>query len=199
MAKDQRLWLIDGSYFYKASYSSMRDHQMDYIKLRNKIEQSGPIWRAYYLNSSTPELEGFFRWLQMAPPTGPKIIVKTYGIRSGDVGSCWCKKCDKQVTAACPDCSGHTLAQERQKGVDVGLATLALTLMDHYETLLLSSGDSDLLDVSEYLCHRGKGFELVVFRNGVAPELQAMADYIHWIDDFVDEIKRERNGNGKNS
>jgi uncharacterized LabA/DUF88 family protein len=194
MSEKQKLWLIDGSYFYKAAYNSMRDHQLDYVKLREKLEGKGEIWRAYYLNSATPELEAFFRWLQSAPPIGPKIIVKKYGVRSGDVGTCWCKKCEKSVTASCPTCSGYNLTKEQQKGVDVGLATLALTLMDHYETLLLSSGDSDLLDVAEYLCHRGKRFELVVFRSGVAPELQARADFIYWIDDFAQEVQRERNG-----
>jgi len=191
-----RLWLIDGSYFYKAAYSITRDYQMDYIKLRSKLEKDGELWRAYYLNASSPELESFFRWLQSAPPIGPKIIVKTYGLRTSDVGYCYCGKCQRSVVASCPQCSGKDLTKEQQKGVDVGLATLALTLAEHYETLLVSSGDSDLLDVVEYLCHRGKRFELAVFRSGVAPELQSRADKIYWIDDFSEEVRRERN-NGK--
>ena len=189
-----RLWLIDGSYFYKAAYSSMRDYQLDYVKLRKRLEADGELWRAYYLNTSAQELEAFFRWLQSAPPIGPKIIVKTYGLRTVDVGPCFCAKCAKSVIASCPQCNGKDLTKEQQKGVDVGLATLALTLMDHYETLLLSSGDSDLLDVVEYLCHRGKRFELAVFRSGVAPDLQSRADKIYWINDFAEDVKRERNG-----
>jgi uncharacterized LabA/DUF88 family protein len=74
--------------------------------------------------------------------------------------------------------------------VDVGLATLALTHRDRYDTLLLSSGDSDLLDAVEYLTELGKRLELVVFKDGVAPELQSRADTIHWIDDFAGEVRK---------
>ncbi len=74
--------------------------------------------------------------------------------------------------------------------MDVGLATLALVHKDKIDTLLLSSGDGDLLDAVEHLSELGKRLELVVFREGVSTELQSRADVIHWIDEFADEVRR---------
>jgi hypothetical protein len=42
----------------------------------------------------------------------------------------------------------------------------------------------------EYLTELGKRMELVVFKEGVAPELQSRADRIHWIDDFAEEVRK---------
>jgi len=78
--------------------------------------------------------------------------------------------------------------------VDVGLATLALTLSDQYDILLLSSGDGDLADALEYLTTAAsKRLELAVFKSGVSAELQSRADKIYWMDDFADEISRTHN------
>jgi uncharacterized LabA/DUF88 family protein len=66
-----------------------------------------------------------------------------------------------------------------------------LTLQPEYTSIVLSSGDGDLLDAVEYITQRGKRFELAVFRKRtVSTELQARADQIYWIDDFADEIRR---------
>lgn len=190
----KKLWLIDGGYLYK-SQSTVTNFQLDYLKLRGRLEEDGVIWRAYYLNSviqpTNPELDSFHRWLQSAPPIGPKIIVQTYNVRRFQLDFAYCDACAKNHTVTCPTCSGK-MYKEHQKGVDVGIATRALTLMDHYDVLLLSSGDSDLLDAVEHICKAGKSFELVVFRNGVSPDLQSRADKIHWIDDFADAVRRVR-------
>jgi hypothetical protein len=49
---------------------------------------------------------------------------------------------------------------------------------DHYDTLILSSGDGDLIDMIEYLSELGKRIELQVFSEGVSTDLQARADHI---------------------
>jgi uncharacterized LabA/DUF88 family protein len=74
--------------------------------------------------------------------------------------------------------------------VDVGIATLALTHRDRYDTLVLSTGDGDLLDMVEYLSENNKRIELLVFRDGVSTDLQARADAVHWIDEFAEEVRR---------
>ncbi len=84
----------------------------------------------------------------------------------------------------------HCMHREQQKSVDVGFATLALTVADQYDSLMLSSGDGVLLDPVDYLIAHGKRFALVVLKHGVSTELQARADYVYWIDDFADEIRR---------
>jgi uncharacterized LabA/DUF88 family protein len=190
------LWLIDGGYLF-AAQRTLPGYQFDYRRLREYVEQDGPLWRAYYLNSTSSQLAdqqgSFHNWLQSAPPTGPKIITKLYDLKRVRADSAYCERCQTKVTLSCPhtgDGNLHPLHNEQQKGVDVGLATLALTLAGEYETLVLSSGDGDLIDAIEYLSQHGKQLELVVFKSGVSTDLQARADRVYWIDDFRDEVRR---------
>lgn len=189
--RQRGLWLVDGSYMFNARISVEPGFRFSYLRLRQYLERSGPIWRAYYLDSfdpNRPQDLGFRHWLQKAPPEGPQLIVKDYPLRRTHVERAYCESCGEIVEPSCPHGPGHSLHKEHQKGVDVGLATLALTLMDHYDSLILSSGDSDLLDVVEHLIHRGKRMELAVFKHGVAVELQSRADAVHWLDDFAGEV-----------
>jgi len=192
---DSRLWLIDAGYLFNAMRTIGGGYQVDYMKLRTYLEQDGPIWRAYYLNSTqtTPSagVDRFHAWLQSAPPNGPKIITKLYSLKETSVDQVYCEACQQKVDVSCPHGDGgHRLVSQQQKGVDVGLATLALTHVPRYDTLLLSSGDRDLLDVVEYLSEQGKRIELVVCRAGVSTELQSRADRIYWIDEFAAEVRR---------
>jgi uncharacterized LabA/DUF88 family protein len=57
-----------------------------------------------------------------------------------------------------------------------------------YDTLILSSGDADLIDAVEFLSMQDKRLELLVFKDGVATELQCRADKVHWINDFAEEV-----------
>ncbi|TLM69222.1 MAG: NYN domain-containing protein [Deltaproteobacteria bacterium] len=193
---DRRLWLIDAGYLFNARHSVAQGFKFNYAKLRKKLEESGEIWRAYYLNSTpsppTDAQDDFHKWLRSAPPMGPKIITKLYEMKEERGDKSYCECCDEKVMLACPNTSKkagvHRLCNQVQKGVDVGLATLALIHKDNYDTLILSSGDSDLLDAIEHLSENGKRIELAVFHLGVASELQSRADKIHWIDDFSAEV-----------
>jgi len=83
------------------------------------------------------------------------------------------------------------LHKEVQKGVDVGIATLALVHIAEYDTLILSSGDGDLLAAVEYVITHRKNFEIVAFAgNTVSTELQSRADRIYWINEFAEDVKR---------
>ena len=194
MSDDKCLWLIDGGYIFNAQRSVDPTYSMDYLRLRTKIEETMTIWRAYYLNS-TPILrseaqDSFHRWLESGPPQGPKIITQLYDLKQSRADSAYCKQCEEKVRLCCPRGDYHHIVREQQKGVDVGLATLALTHLDRYDTLLLSSGDSDLLPAIEFLSERGKRIVLVVFQEGVSTKLQCRADEILWVDDFADEVER---------
>lgn len=200
---ERRLWLIDASYLFNAQDTAAKGFRFDYRKLRNCLEKFGPIWRAYYLNSARQHQgedshhDSFHKWLQSAPPNGPKIITKIYGLKTINTSSAYCFDCKQTVPLTCPhrrsgEVSGlHHLGREQQKGVDVGLATLALTLQSEYSTLLLSSGDSDLIEAIDYLSLRGKHLELAVFKSGVSTDLQARADNIYWLDEHAEEIARD--------
>jgi len=172
-------------------------YQFDYAKLRRKLEQEGgPFWRAYYLNSTpnppSDAQDHFHTWLKSASPNGPKFIVKLYKLKQVKADEAYCKECQQKVSLACPNGSDHRLENQQQKGVDVGIASLALIHKDRYETLVLSSGDGDLLDAVEFLSeHEGKRIELAVFKSNVSTDLQSYADHIYWIDDFAEEVRRE--------
>ncbi len=197
----RRLWLIDGGYLYNAQSTVHPNYNFDYLKLRRRLESmGGPIWRAYYLNAVAQDRENgggqdrFHSWLQSAPPSGPKIITMLYQLRDTDVSYAYCKECGSSINLRCPrahPAENHTLSRRVQKGVDVGLASLALTQLNAYDTLLLSSGDGDLLDAIKYVSNSGKNVELAVFYSGAATELQSWADRIYWIDDFANEVERE--------
>lgn len=189
------LWLIDGGYMFKAQQSVAPRYSFDYLRLRQKIEERCSIWRAYYLNSipDSPS-EGqnsFHNWLESAPPQGPKIITQLYELKESRADSAYCKHCGKKVNLSCPEAGHHHIVREQQKGVDVGLATLALTHLDRYDSLLLSSGDSDLLPAIEFLSERGRRIVLVAFNNdSVSTKLQCRADEILWVDDISQEVER---------
>ncbi|NCD24419.1 MAG: NYN domain-containing protein [Deltaproteobacteria bacterium] len=206
MPEKRKLWLIDAGYMFNARHSVRSGYEFSYLKLRQYLEQDGPIWRAYYLNSTpnppSDAQDNFHRWLRSGPPFGPKIITKFYSLKQQRADKAYCEECGQKVQLRCQNQTGdvtHRVFNEIQKGVDVAIATLSLINQNNYDTLLLSSGDSDLLDAVEYLSVQGKGIELVVFRDGVSSELQCRADHIHWINDFateVDNLHRDSNGEG---
>jgi uncharacterized LabA/DUF88 family protein len=190
-----RLWLIDAGYLFNAQRTVAPAFQFDYLKLRRKLEESGPMWRAYYLNSTphppTDAQDGFHSWLRSGTPRGPQLITKLYELKHLRADRAYCEQCQTKVNLSCPNGAAHKIGNQQQKGVDVGLATLALTHRDRYETLLLSSGDGDLMDAVEFLSEQGKRIELAVFGDGVSTDLQARADRIYWINDFADDVCRD--------
>jgi hypothetical protein len=150
-----RLWLIDAAYLLNAQRSVHSTYEVDCLKLRHKLEETGPIWRAYYLNSTqhppTDAQNAFHTWLRSAPPRGPQLITKLYELKRIRADRSYCEQCQTTVNLKCPYDAEHRLQNQQQKGVDVGIATLSLIHRDNYETLPLSSGDGDLLDAVERL------------------------------------------------
>ena len=192
---EKGLWLIDAGYLFNARRSVEPNYEFDYLKIKAKVEESEGIWRTYYLNSTpnppSDKQNSFHTWLSSGPPHGPKIITKLYQLKNVRADRAHCTHCDLSVRLTCPHERSHHITKWQQKGVDVGIATLALVHQDKYDTLILSSGDGDLLDAVEFLSESGKRIVLVVFKNGVSTDLQARADEILWLDDFADDIKRD--------
>ena len=46
------------------------------------------------------------------------------------------------------------------------------------------------MDAVEFLSENRERIELAVFNDGVATELQSCADHVHWLNEFVNEIRR---------
>lgn len=189
-----RLWLIDASYIFATSQQLYgRGNYVDYLLLRNLVErQFGPLWRGYYLNGvnavGNEGRDRFHNWLQTARPNGPQLIVKLYGLKSETVTAAYCAECEEKVSVSCPNDPGHALHNQRQKGVDVGLATTALLHKDRFDSLVLTSGDGDLAEVVEHLSENGRRIELAVFSQGVSSDLQARADDVLWIDHHAADL-----------
>ena len=171
------MWLIDGQYLFKACPGQDR---ADYVRLREYLERDGEISQGYYVDSRPEQpsagQERFWTWLKLARPDGPQLQVRLHGI--------------KGETTRCPSC-GDAFQRMRQKGVDVDIATLALTKIDRYDTLIVSAGDGDFLGALDYVRNTmDKRLELVAFRGSVSADLQALADRIHWIDDVLADVVR---------
>jgi NYN domain len=177
---NRRVWLIDGAYMFMAQDSLGPGFKFGYKKLRDRIERDGRLVQGYYVNSTpsppTDAQDAFHTWLKSGPPRGPKLQVRLYKL--------------KELHLECPKCSTQ-FDRRVQKGVDIGIATLALTLVDRYDTLILSSGDGDFKDALEHIRNTlDKRLELVVFKAGVSTDLQSLSDHIYWIDDFKDVVAK---------
>lgn len=170
-------WLIDGSYLFLSAKNKCK---LDYLKLKEvllkQISADG-FNESHYFNAipqnQTDQSLSFHRWLQSASPIGPKINTHLYTLKNQMTG-CW-------------DC-GAEIARPVQKGVDVGIATLILTMAfeDKYDTLVLLSGDGDLKDAVHYVRNRlGKRVIVAGFGGSVSTDLQCQADAIVWLDEHI--------------
>jgi hypothetical protein len=191
------LWLIDAGYMNKAKQTVRKegDYDFDYLKLRERVEGGGPKCCVYYFNSEPPfPNEGqdkFNYWLGRAPD-GPGFTVELYPLKQSSVEKAYCTTCNEFVSVRCHVSGDHELSREQQKRVDVALVTRATTLMDRYDTLLLSSGDGDFLPAVEHIKEKGKRLELLVFRHGVSNDLQHLANRIEYINDYASEVERTK-------
>lgn len=173
------MWLIDGHYMFKACPSGLPD----YRKLRESLDRDGELVQGYFIDG-VPDVisEGqqrFHTWLKCARPAGPQLQVRLHSL--------------KKEPAMCPHCSTE-FVRPRQKGVDVDIVTQALTLVDRYDTLILSAGDGDFKDALEHIRNtRNKRLELVAFRGTVSADLQALSDGIRWLDDELQDMTRQAN------
>jgi YgiT-type zinc finger domain-containing protein len=117
-APANRLWLIDAGYLLKCQRTVQQGYQFSYLKLRERLEQDGPLWRAYYLNSTpnppSDQQDSFHTWLRAAPPRGPKIITKLYKLRNVKADRPYCETCGRTVNVECPTGSGHRLHAQRR-------------------------------------------------------------------------------------
>lgn len=162
------------------------DDRVDYMKLKNVLEErcGTPIYESYYLNSTndppTDAQNGFHTWLKIAPPNGPKMRVQLYKL--------------KDLNCNCPKCS-HKFGRKVQKGVDVGIATLALKLsiQNKYDRLILTAGDGDFEDAVNYVkSEQNKSIWLAGFTGSLSADLQSYADEVIWLDQEWDNIKRKQ-------
>ena len=100
------LWLIDGSYVYKAGKSFQADNPtyekrgIDYKKLKDCICKEFEIDNldSWYFNSTpdpaTDAQNAYHRWLKTTEPKGPNIRVKLYDLKEKKIR---CRNCGKFI------------------------------------------------------------------------------------------------------
>jgi uncharacterized LabA/DUF88 family protein len=180
VSQNRFAWVVDAAYLLNAC-----EPRFDYLRLRHVLEaQCGePFVEAYYLNSSSSQnydpQDAFHSWLKTAPPHGPQMRVKLYKL--------------KHVGFQCDEC-GMRVSKQVQKGVDVGIATLSIKMavQNRYDTLLLSAGDGDFEDAVQFIREElNKSFWLAGFNGTISPDLQSYADRVIWLDDMVDQFRKD--------
>lgn len=180
------LWLIDGSYIYKAGKSFQHENAaytnkgVDYKRLKKCICNEFDIDRldGWYFNSTpdpaTDAQNAFHRWLKTTEPAGPGIRVKLYDL--------------KQKSVRCREC-GQNFSVRVQKGVDVGIATTALRLFERYDVIVLSAGDGDFEDFIRYIVEdKDKELFIVGFDGSISPDLQQFSSANYLLNEHYAEI-----------
>jgi uncharacterized LabA/DUF88 family protein len=166
------IWIVDAAYLMKAAPG-----RFDYVQLKKKLElEVGTTFaESFYLNSTSDppsdQQDAFHTWLKMAPPKGPKMRVKLYKL--------------KEVCTVCPGCSIES-SRMVQRGVDVGIATLAVKMaaQGQYDNLLLSAGDGDFEDAIKFVREElHKQFWVAGFEGSVSADLQSYADQVVWLNE----------------
>lgn len=180
------LWLIDGSYIYKAGRTFQKENPsyakkgIDYKKLKDCLckEFQIDVLDGWYFNSTPdPATDGqnaYHSWLKTTEPKGPGIRVKLYDLK------------EKEIT--CRDC-GKTFSIKVQKGVDVGIATTALRLFGRYDAIILSAGDGDFEDFIRYIVEdNDKKLYIVGFDKSISPDLQQFSSMNYLLNEHYDDI-----------
>lgn len=184
------LWLIDGSYIYKAGKSFQRKNAgyakkgIDYKRLKSRIREEFGLTRldGWYFNSTpdpaTDAQNAFHSWLKTTEPAGPGIRVKLYDLKRKKIQ---CDSCKQEFSI------------QVQKGVDVGIATTALRLFGRYDAIILSAGDGDFEDFIRYIVEdQGKELFIAGFDGSISPDLQQFSSGNYLMDIHYDEICDER-------
>lgn len=180
------LWLIDGSYIYKAGKTFQAENPeyerkgVDYKKLKDCICKAFGIddLDSWYFNSTpdpaTDAQNAYHRWLKSTEPKGPNIRVKLYDL--------------KEKTIRCRNC-GEDFSIKVQKGVDVGIATTALRLFSRYDVIVLSAGDGDFEDFIRYIVEdQDKKLYIAGFDRSISPDLQQYSAKNYLLNEHYDEI-----------
>jgi uncharacterized LabA/DUF88 family protein len=180
------LWLIDGSYVYKAmrkfqlANTQYNNKGVDYKKLKDRLKESYSIETldSWYFNSTpdpaTDAQNAYHRWLKTAEPQGPNIRVKLYGL--------------KDKTYSCRDCDNNFTVKV-QKGVDVGIATTALRLYERYDTVILSAGDGDFVDFIRFIVEdKDKKLYIAGFSGSISPDIQQFSTEVYLLNMNYAEI-----------
>lgn len=149
---------IDGSNLFYAALQL--DIEINYIKLLRCLTSGARLLRAFFYTGVDPtndKQQSFLLWMRR---NGYRVITKNL--------------------TQLPDGS-------KKADLDVEIAVDMITLVDHYDTAILMSGDGDLAYAVNAVSYRGVRVELVSLRSMTNDALINCAD--HYID--LDSVKEK--------
>ena len=181
------MWLIDGSYIYWSAKSyqsanpSYQNMSIDYLKLKKELIKtfSFTAMDSFYFNS-TPDpaadaQNSFHSWLKSPEASGgPNIRVKLYSI--------------KEKWPECPKCK-ERFPVKVQKGVDIGIATIALRFYQKYDALVFSTGDGDFEDAIRFLAEdNDKKVFIAGFDGSISPDIMQFSSDVYFLNKHYHDI-----------
>src|SRR5215217_9700824 len=150
---------IDGNNLFHAARSV--GVEIDYAKLLNFLRGESPLLRAFFytgVDERAERQQGFLLWMRR---NGYRVVqkeLKTF-----------------------PDGT-------KKANLDVEIAVDMLSLVGHYDTAMLVSGDEDFAYAINVIAYRGVRVEVCGFRGNTSPRLIDVADRFVDFDGVINEI-----------
>jgi len=174
-SKEKFMVFIDGSNMFHGQ--KKLNFRMDYEKIRDVLQKNRFIIRFHYYEGYPlpllPKKESFYSKLRHLGMT-----VKTRPLRKRPYK---CEKCEYEKDIS------------YEKGIDASLTTDLLwhAFQKNYNTAILLTGDDDFVPPIEVVKALGRRVEIWTFEDFIGREMKKVADKINYIDDIIDNIKRE--------
>ena len=195
MSDGNAAWFVDGSYLFSVWRNLGRSGKLDYLKLRNHLEDkfSVKIADAYYFNADadppTAKTNAFHSALQYPPPGGPGLRVKLYWLQRRALywPATW------GGGAVVHPGTGQKYELTQQKAVDVGLAFHLMRSYGHrqWRTLFLGAGDGDFHEVVQHLVeHRDVNVILIGSLESISGELLPYAQATEELGEIAERVTR---------
>ncbi len=188
-------WFVDGSYLFKIWQSLRRPDKLDYLLLRQHLEEKFQvkIADAYYFNADpdppTAKTNSFHSALAYPPPSGPGLRVKLYWLQKRLL---YWPQAWGGGPVVHPD-NKRQFELTQQKAVDVGLAFHLIRSYGHrqWRTLFLAAGDGDFHEAVQHLVeHRDVAVILIGTMNSMSRELLPYAQAVEDVDKIADSVAR---------
>ena len=164
----------------RSETSSEEDFKMDYEKLIILLEGmvlKKNIIRFYYYSgihqNPTEDKVKFFKSLRKIGFDVTTTLLRTRKYK--------CKHCHKKNI------------RYREKGIDTSFTTDLLwhAFFNNYDTAILFTGDDDFAPPIKMVKRLGKRVEMWAFKGTIGREMNIEADKIIYINDIIEEIKKE--------
>lgn len=174
-------------------------YHIDYIKLKDKLTDNRKLIRAYFFDAvPDPMPSPKASFLDALRHNGITVITKTLKTKEIRCDDCLLGTIlKKEHKIALPNLTKDNqvifVNQHYQKGVDVALVTelLRMAREEVYDTAIVVSGDNDYTNAVDCVKSMGMRVEIACFKSALGWDLRQIADKLTYLDNHIDDIKRE--------